>query len=77
MHGGVQEQITSRLKVDYPDLTIIKLEQNYRSTGYILRCANELIACNPHVLLPELTRGYLPLNSENECIIPHCRNCND
>jgi len=32
---------------DYPALTVIKLEQNYRSTVRILRSANSLIANNP------------------------------
>ena len=32
---------------DYPDLKVVKLEQNYRSTVRILRCANALIANNP------------------------------
>jgi ATP-dependent DNA helicase Rep len=32
---------------DYPDLKVIKLEQNYRSTVRVLRCANALIANNP------------------------------
>jgi ATP-dependent DNA helicase Rep len=32
---------------DYPALTVIKLEQNYRSTVRILRSANALIANNP------------------------------
>lgn len=31
---------------DYPDATIVKLEQNYRSTGTILKAANEVIAHN-------------------------------
>ncbi len=51
---GARPDNLERLKVDYPDLTIIKLEQNYRSTGCILRCANELIARNPHVLTKRL-----------------------
>jgi ATP-dependent DNA helicase Rep len=34
---------------DYPNLKLIKLEQNYRSSGRILQCANILIANNPHV----------------------------
>jgi ATP-dependent DNA helicase Rep len=37
-----------QLKVDYPNLRLIKLEQNYRSTSRILRVANHLIAHNPH-----------------------------
>lgn len=32
---------------DYPDATIVRLEQNYRSTGRILRVADALIAQNP------------------------------
>ena len=32
---------------DYPDLEVVKLEQNYRSTVRILRCANALIGHNP------------------------------
>jgi ATP-dependent DNA helicase Rep len=51
---GARPDNLERLKVDYPDLTIIKLEQNYRSTGCILRCANELISRNPHVLTKRL-----------------------
>jgi len=33
---------------DYPDATIIKLEQNYRSTKKILAAASEVIRHNPH-----------------------------
>ena len=34
---------------DWPALKVIKLEQNYRCSGRILRAANALIAHNPHV----------------------------
>lgn len=46
---GAKPQNMVRLKQDFPDLTVIKLEQNYRSSQRILHCANILIANNDHV----------------------------
>ncbi|MDH5370485.1 MAG: UvrD-helicase domain-containing protein, partial [Gammaproteobacteria bacterium] len=46
---GAQPENLNLLKEDYPMLNVIKLEQNYRSTGCILQCANKLIENNPHV----------------------------
>ncbi len=51
---GAQPENLLNLKTDYPDLNIIKLEQNYRSTGCILKAANTLIQNNPHVFEKKL-----------------------
>jgi len=45
---GARPENLSLLKEDFPNLHIIKLEQNYRSTARILKVANHLIAHNPH-----------------------------
>ncbi len=44
--GATLENL-ARLSSDYPTLSVIKLEQNYRSSGRILAAANALIAHNP------------------------------
>ncbi|RNM25081.1 ATP-dependent DNA helicase Rep [Dickeya undicola] len=46
---GARPQNLSLLQQDFPQLQVIKLEQNYRSSGRILKAANILIANNPHV----------------------------
>ncbi len=43
-----------RLPQDYPQLTVIPLEQNYRSTGHILHAANAVIAHNPKLFEKKL-----------------------
>ena len=43
-----------RLPQDYPRLKVIPLEQNYRSTGAILRAANHVIAHNPKLFEKKL-----------------------
>ncbi|MEC5320947.1 DNA helicase Rep [Brenneria populi subsp. brevivirga] len=46
---GARPQNLVLLQQDFPALQVIKLEQNYRSSGRILKAANILIANNPHV----------------------------
>ena len=50
-----------RLPVEYPQLKLVKLEQNYRSTSAILRAANNVIGPNPKLfpktLFSELGEG--------------------
>ncbi len=45
---GANPENLDQLAHDYPQLRVIKLEQNYRSGKRILRAANALIARNPH-----------------------------
>lgn len=46
---GARPENLVQLNEDYPKLKVIKLEQNYRSTGCILKAANKVIDNNPHV----------------------------
>ncbi len=46
---GARPENLAQLREDFPGLGVIKLEQNYRSSGRILKAANRLIAQNPHV----------------------------
>ncbi|PKM37222.1 MAG: DNA helicase Rep [Gammaproteobacteria bacterium HGW-Gammaproteobacteria-10] len=45
---GAQPENLAQLQKDFSRLKVIKLEQNYRSAGRILKVANQLIANNPH-----------------------------
>ena len=51
---GARPENLAQLNVDFPQLKIIKLEQNYRSTGRILHAANQLISNNPHLFTKKL-----------------------
>ncbi|HDT3934582.1 TPA: DNA helicase Rep [Morganella morganii subsp. morganii] len=51
---GAQPKNLVQLSKDFPELQVIKLEQNYRSSGCILNAANILIANNPHVFEKQL-----------------------
>ncbi|GGI84518.1 UvrD-helicase domain-containing protein [Legionella impletisoli] len=60
---GARPENLAQLQADFPELKVIKLEQNYRSTGRILNAANHLISHNPHLfekkLWSELGHGEL------------------
>ncbi|MFK7854379.1 MAG: UvrD-helicase domain-containing protein [Granulosicoccus sp.] len=51
---GARPENLLALKEDYPNLRVIKLEQNYRSSQRILRSANAVISHNPHVFEKKL-----------------------
>lgn len=51
---GAEPKNLLLLKDDFPELELIKLEQNYRSSRRILRAANKVIANNPHVFEKKL-----------------------
>jgi ATP-dependent DNA helicase Rep len=51
---GATIENLKRLPQDYPSLKVIMLEQNYRSTGAILRAANHVIAANPKLFAKTL-----------------------
>jgi len=73
---GARPENLALLQQDYPHLKIVMLEQNYRSTGRILRAANQVIANNPHVFekalwsefgLGDPIRIIRCANEESEC----------
>ncbi|MDA7826436.1 DNA helicase Rep [Porticoccaceae bacterium] len=47
---GARPENLMQLQEDFTALKVIKLEQNYRSTGRILAAANQLIDNNPHLI---------------------------
>jgi ATP-dependent DNA helicase Rep len=51
---GANHENLQLLQQDYPNLKVITLEQNYRSTGTILQAANHLISHNPNVFSKNL-----------------------
>lgn len=51
---GARPQNISLLREDFPELKVIMLEQNYRSCGRILKCANQLISQNKHDFVKQL-----------------------
>ena len=57
---GARPENLATLNRDFANLKVIKLEQNYRSLGVILKAANKLIAHNPHIFEKKLwsERGF-------------------
>ena len=51
---GATIENLKRLPQEYPALKVIPLEQNYRSTGHILRVANQVIGNNPKLFEKKL-----------------------
>lgn len=44
---GAEVENMLRFQEEFPDVALVKLEENYRSTGNILKAANRIIAKNP------------------------------
>jgi ATP-dependent DNA helicase Rep len=51
---GAKPENLALLQTDFPGLKVVMLEQNYRSTGRILKAANTLIANNEHEFQKQL-----------------------
>ncbi len=68
---GARPENLVRLKEDFPQLKVIKLEQNYRSSGRILKAANQLITNNPHVFEKRL---WSELGAGPPLRVLECRN---
>ncbi len=57
---GARPDNLKSLRDDFPALKVIKLEQNYRSSGRILAAANGLISHNPHLFDKRLWSAHGP-----------------
>ena len=68
---GARPENLMLLKEDYPSLKVVMLEQNYRSTSRILRCANVLIANNPHDFEKQL---WSEMGHGDEIRVIRCKN---
>ncbi len=60
-----------RLPAEYPQLRVIPLEQNYRSTGHILRAANAVIGHNPKLFDKKL---WSDLGDGEPVLVVECDN---
>ena len=69
---GARPENLKILQQDFPELTVIKLEQNYRSTDTILKAANAIISNNSHLFEKRLWSDHgqgqaiRVLDSDNE-----------
>ncbi len=68
---GAKPENLSQLQHDFRALKLIKLEQNYRSFGRILKAANQLIANNPHEFEKQL---WSELGYGDPIRVIHCAN---
>ena len=55
---GANPENLNELARDYPQLKLVKLEQNYRCSGRILRAANAVIANNAHLFEKKLWSAH-------------------
>lgn len=55
---GANPENLNELARDYPQLRLVKLEQNYRCSGRILRAANAVIANNAHLFEKKLWSAH-------------------
>ncbi len=67
---GARPENLAALAQDFPSLKVIKLEQNYRSSGRILQAANALIQHNPHLFAKRLWSEHGPGDPVR---VIHCR----
>jgi len=72
---GADSSFILNFKEDFPNASIVKLERNYRSSGNILKCANQVVKCNDSrrgkVLWTDSEDGepishYMATNEEDE-----------
>lgn len=65
---GATVQNILQFEENYPDATVIKLEENFRSTGNILRAANALITNNTQ----RLEKSLWTRNDDGELLTYYC-----
>ncbi len=71
---GAKPENMALLQQDFPNLKVIKLEQNYRSTSRILKAANTVIGNNPHIFDKKL---WSDKGHGEEIRVITCRNDDD